>query len=57
MLLAGAFIETLGVFLLSLSSKYWQIMLTQGILTGWAMGFYTYRVWLSSEDRSSATDR
>ncbi|ETS84433.1 hypothetical protein PFICI_02458 [Pestalotiopsis fici W106-1] len=34
MLLAGAFIETLSIFLLSLSTKYYQILLTQGILVG-----------------------
>jgi MFS family permease len=34
MLIAGAFIETLSVFLLSLCTEYYQILLTQGILAG-----------------------
>lgn len=34
MLLAGAFIETLAVFLLSLCTKYWQVVLTQAIMIG-----------------------
>lgn len=38
MLLAGAAIETLGVFLTSICSSYWQLMLTQGILMGLGNG-------------------
>ncbi|KAI7083472.1 MFS general substrate transporter [Hortaea werneckii] len=38
MLLTGAFVETLGIFLLSLCDKYWQIMLTQGIMIGLGNG-------------------
>ncbi|KAI7642903.1 hypothetical protein KC322_g20029 [Hortaea werneckii] len=38
MLLTGAFVETLGIFLLSLCDKYWQIMLTQGIMVGLGNG-------------------
>lgn len=38
MLLVGALIETLGTFLLSLCSEYYQILLTQGILTGLGNG-------------------
>ncbi|EMC95040.1 hypothetical protein BAUCODRAFT_123523 [Baudoinia panamericana UAMH 10762] len=38
MLLIGGLGETLAMFMLSLCSKYWQIMLTQGILTGLTNG-------------------
>lgn len=38
MLLFGAFVETLSVFLLSLCSEYYQILLTQGILAGLGNG-------------------
>ncbi|KAK4547835.1 hypothetical protein LTR36_010554 [Oleoguttula mirabilis] len=38
MLLIGACVETLGLFLLSLCSGYYQIMLTQGVLVGLANG-------------------
>ncbi|KAK5110976.1 hypothetical protein LTR85_000686 [Meristemomyces frigidus] len=38
MLLTGACVETLGLFLLSLCSEYYQIMLTQGVLVGLANG-------------------
>jgi MFS family permease len=38
MLLVGAFIETLSVFLLSLCSEYYQILLAQGILAGLGNG-------------------
>lgn len=38
MLLLGALIETLGVFLVSLSHNYWQLFLTQGILMGLGNG-------------------
>ena len=39
MLLAGAFFETLGVFLMSFCTKYYQLFLTQGVLLGLANGF------------------
>lgn len=38
MLLIGACLETIGVFLLSLSTQYYQIMLTQGVLLGLGNG-------------------
>ncbi|SMY23223.1 unnamed protein product [Zymoseptoria tritici ST99CH_1A5] len=38
MLLLGAAIETLGVFLVSISTTYWQLMLTQGVLMGLGNG-------------------
>ncbi|RWQ94325.1 MFS transporter, MCP family, solute carrier family 16, member 10 [Paecilomyces variotii] len=34
MLLTGAFLEVLAVFLLSICTKYWQVLLTQGIMLG-----------------------
>ncbi|KAK5108545.1 hypothetical protein LTR62_008202 [Meristemomyces frigidus] len=33
-LLIGVFLQVLGIFLMSLSTKFWQLMLTQGLLTG-----------------------
>ena len=38
MLLAGAAIETLGVFMTSLCSEYYQLFLAQGVLTGLGCG-------------------
>jgi MFS family permease len=38
MLFAGAALETFGMFMLSLSTKYWQIFLTQGVVMGFANG-------------------
>jgi MFS family permease len=38
MLLVGALVETLSVFLLSLCSEYYQILLTQGIMAGLGNG-------------------
>lgn len=38
MLIIGALVETLSVFLLSLCSEYYQILLTQGILAGLGNG-------------------
>ena len=38
MLFLGAAIETLGVFLMSLSHKYWSIFLTQGVMLGLGNG-------------------
>lgn len=34
MLICGAMMETLSVFLMSVSTKYWQLMLTQGVMQG-----------------------
>lgn len=36
----GATIQVLGIFLMSISTKYWQLMLTQGILTGLGNGIF-----------------
>lgn len=30
----GSIIQVLGIFFMSLSTKYWQLMLSQGIMTG-----------------------
>lgn len=38
MLLGGAMMATLGVFFMSLSTKYWQLMLTQGVMMGLGNG-------------------
>lgn len=38
MLLTGALVETLALFLLSLCDEFWQIMLTQGIMVGLGNG-------------------
>jgi MFS family permease len=38
MLYLGAAIETVGVFLMSLSTKYWHIFLTQGVMLGLGNG-------------------
>ncbi|KAF7189069.1 MFS-type transporter dbaD [Pseudocercospora fuligena] len=38
MLIVGALGETLGVFLMSVSKTYWQLMLTQGVLMGLSNG-------------------
>lgn len=32
--LVGAITQVLGIFFMSLSTKYWQLMLSQGIMTG-----------------------
>lgn len=34
----GAFLSTLGIFMLSLSTQYWQIFLTQGLCIGFGCG-------------------
>jgi len=39
-LLIGATIQLLGIFLMSASTKYWQLMLTQGVLTGLGGGIF-----------------
>ncbi|KAH9904409.1 major facilitator superfamily domain-containing protein [Xylariomycetidae sp. FL2044] len=36
----GAVLQVLGMFLMSLSTRYWQLMLTQGILTGIGGGIF-----------------
>lgn len=36
----GMSLQLLGIFLTSLSTKYWQLMLTQGLLTGIGGGIY-----------------
>lgn len=38
--IVGATIQVLGVFLMSISTKYWQLMLTQGVLTGLGNGIF-----------------
>lgn len=38
--LVGAFIQILGIFMMSLSSKYWQLMITQGVMTGLGGGLF-----------------
>lgn len=38
MLVVGALVETLAVFLTSVSRTYWQLMLTQGVLMGLGNG-------------------
>lgn len=37
-LLVGAVLQLVGIFLTSISTKYWQLLLTQGILTGFGGG-------------------
>ena len=39
-LIVGAIIQLLGIFMMSLSKTYWQLMLTQGIMTGLGGGIY-----------------
>ncbi|KAF2169192.1 hypothetical protein M409DRAFT_64940 [Zasmidium cellare ATCC 36951] len=39
-LLVGAFLQVLGIFMMSLSTKYWQLMITQGIMTGIGGGLF-----------------
>lgn len=39
-LLVGAVIQVLGIFFMSLSTSYWQLMLTQGIMTGLGGGIF-----------------
>ncbi|KAI1398987.1 MFS general substrate transporter [Hypoxylon fuscum] len=38
--LVGAIIQVLGMFLMSISSSYWSLMLTQGVLTGIGSGIF-----------------
>ncbi|KAF2215858.1 hypothetical protein CERZMDRAFT_35253 [Cercospora zeae-maydis SCOH1-5] len=39
-LLLGSTIQVLGIFFMSLSSQYWQLMLTQGIMVGLGAGIF-----------------
>lgn len=39
-LFVGAVLQVLGIFLMSISTKYWQLMLTQGFLTGLGGGIF-----------------
>ncbi|KAI3325466.1 MFS general substrate transporter [Xylariaceae sp. AK1471] len=36
----GAVIQVLGIFLMSISTQYWQLFLTQGVLSGIGAGIY-----------------
>ncbi|KAI1759524.1 MFS general substrate transporter [Hypoxylon sp. FL1150] len=38
--LVGAIIQVLGMFLMSISTQYWSLMLTQGVLTGIGSGIF-----------------
>lgn len=38
--LVGAFLQLLGIFMMSLSTKYWQLMITQGVMTGIGGGLF-----------------
>lgn len=38
--LVGAVLQVLGMFLMSISTTYWQLMLTQGLLTGLGGGIF-----------------
>lgn len=39
-LIVGGTIQILGIFMMSLSTKYWQLMVTQGIMTGLGGGIF-----------------
>lgn len=39
-LIVGSVIQLVGIFLMSVSTKYWHLMLTQGILTGLGGGIF-----------------
>ncbi|KAM3425167.1 hypothetical protein BST61_g7126 [Cercospora zeina] len=39
-LLLGATVQVLGIFFMSLSTQYWQLMLTQGIMSGLGGGIF-----------------
>lgn len=39
-LIVGSFLQLLGIFMMSLSTTYWQLMLTQGVLTGLGGGIF-----------------
>lgn len=36
----GSVLQVLGIFLMSICTKYWQLMLTQGFLTGLGGGIF-----------------
>lgn len=38
--LVGCFMQLLGIFMMSLSTKFWQLFLTQGVLTGIGGGIF-----------------
>ncbi|RDW77536.1 hypothetical protein BP6252_05589 [Coleophoma cylindrospora] len=38
--IVGATLQVLGIFLMSVSTKYWHLMLTQGVLTGLGSGIF-----------------
>lgn len=38
--MVGACVQVLGMFLMSISTEYWQLMLTQGVLTGIGAGIF-----------------
>ncbi|KAH8819252.1 major facilitator superfamily domain-containing protein [Xylogone sp. PMI_703] len=38
--ITGAVFQILGIFLMSISTKYWQLILTQGVLTGLGNGIF-----------------
>ncbi|KAI1103020.1 MFS general substrate transporter [Jackrogersella minutella] len=38
--MVGAIIQVLGMFLMSISTQYWSLMLTQGVLTGIGAGIF-----------------
>ncbi|KAI2624526.1 major facilitator superfamily domain-containing protein [Xylaria nigripes] len=38
--LVGVFFQILGIFLMSISTKYWQLLLTQGVISGFGAGIY-----------------
>lgn len=36
----GIVLQVLGIFLMSISTRYWQLFLTQGVLSGFGAGIY-----------------
>lgn len=38
--MVGSVVQVLGMFLMSISTEYWQLMLTQGVLTGIGGGIF-----------------
>lgn len=39
-LIIGVFIQILGIFMMSLSTQYWQLLITQGVMTGLGGGIF-----------------